>query len=403
MALLLIVFSLLGFTISLLFNLNLLGDASETEDITAKERLKIRNDIFQTQIFYLSIFFGLIGALVIIFPKRIVNLLNHNRELLMNILLLVVILIFLMVLMEIGLRIFFSQQIYEEYGFGPGTTEFHKNMKYNSLGFRDIEHNINKDKKTFRILVIGDSFTVGYGIDNPENVYTRVLQKKLDDTYVKYKFEVITLANGGYTTIDAVRTLKSLGLNFSPDLIILGYYANDVEGPDSMIGFEKMFFHHYLLPYEVGYWFYRNSFAYYFLESRFKNLLVSFGMGGDTYKDYISHLYSDSNPAFKEHKDYLSDFIKLGKNENIQVIVMNIPVISDFENYPFYYVDNYIENINLLKGSIYINLLPHFSIYNPDQLRVSFLDTHMNELGHNITANVIFNEIEDRGLIGNVE
>ena len=82
---------------------------------------------------------------------------------------------------------------------------------------------------------------------------------------------------------------------------------------------------------------------------------------------------------------------------------MNIPVISDFEDYPFYYVDNYIENITLLKGSIYINLLPHFSKYNPDQLRVSFLDTHMNELGHKIIADVIFNEISGRGLIDNVK
>jgi hypothetical protein len=36
-------------------------------------------------------------------------------------------------------------------------------VKINSHGFRDIEHQLNKDDSTIRILGLGDSFTFGWG------------------------------------------------------------------------------------------------------------------------------------------------------------------------------------------------------------------------------------------------
>lgn len=50
---------------------------------------------------------------------------------------------------------------------GLKTKEFNFHVSINSLGYRDEEFNLNQRKK--RILVIGDSFTFGYGVNNDES------------------------------------------------------------------------------------------------------------------------------------------------------------------------------------------------------------------------------------------
>lgn len=82
---------------------------------------------------------------------------------------------------------------------------------------------------------------------------------------------------------------------------------------------------------------------------------------------------------------------------------MDIPVITDFDNYPFHYVNNYIKNITLSNQAIYIDLLPYFSQYGADKLIVSIMDAHMNEFGHKVTADVLFNKIKSENLIKNVQ
>jgi len=70
--------------------------------------------------------------------------------------------------------------------------------------------------------------------------------------------------------------------------------------------------------------------------------------------------------------------------------VLNIPLVNSFAEYPFSSVNDFIEEMAVSHGAIYVDLLPTFSGYDADALRVSFMDGHMNELGHAITAEVLF-------------
>lgn len=392
-AVLLILFSVANIIITFVVKNHFLGKFDQ-DNASGEERLKVRMQIFQKHMISLSLFSALIGMLIFIFSENTAKFIKRKKKIFMNISVFLVVLIVSFFILEAILRVFYSEQIYDEFGFGPGEPYHYKRINLNSLGFRDVEHSIEKDNNIYRIIVIGDSFTFGWGIKNSDDIYSSVLQKKLDDKYGKGKFEVINLAKNGYSTADVVNVIRDTGLKFNPDLIIYGYYPNDAEGPNSLKGFEKLYFHHFLRPYEAGYFLYQNSFAYYFLESRLKNVIQQLGFEGKTYQDYITHLYSDSNPFFKEHKAYLEDFINIGKKENISVIIMNFPVITDFSNYPFSFINGYIENVTLSNDAIYIDLLDSFSQYNANNLKVSFLDAHINELGHNITADAILNQIQ---------
>lgn len=389
---------ILSFAVSQIFSVGFVEEYLD-DDGRIGEHVNSRITIFQTQMFHLSIFFLLISIVLIIFSEKLFTLLSQNKELFTNLILVFFVIFIFFIAGEVALRLVFSEQIYSEYGQGPGGSNFNNSINYNSLGFRDVEHDVQNLNQKFRILVIGDSFTFGAGINDQKNIYSRLLQKKLDTEYGENRFEVINMSVQGYSTIDALEVLTNKGIKFNPDLIILGYYINDAEGLDSRVGFEDLYYHHYLFPYELGGLLYRNSFMYYFAESRAKNVLKNLGFGNNQYTEYINHLYSDSNPFFNEHEKYLENFIALAKDENAEVVVMNIPVIANFDNYAFSFVDDYVEEITTSNNAKYFSPLPHFSGYSAEELRVSFMDSHLNELGHTIVADALFDFLGEESLL----
>ena len=91
-----------------------------------------------------------------------------------------------------------------------------------SVSFSDV-----KAPGTYRIVVVGDSFTYGNGIRNDER-YTEILQKGLPDS-----FEVLNFGTAGANTPQHLDTIANVVLPLKPDFVILQWYVNDVEGHDS--------------------------------------------------------------------------------------------------------------------------------------------------------------------------
>jgi len=97
----------------------------------------------------------------------------------------------------------------------------------NSDGFRDIEHVVAKTQGVTRIMVLGDSITAGNGIEDPENVFTRVLDELL--TARGASCEVFNLGVGGYQTLQEVEALRLHGLAYKPDLVMIAFCINDFD------------------------------------------------------------------------------------------------------------------------------------------------------------------------------
>jgi lysophospholipase L1-like esterase len=113
--------------------------------------------------------------------------------------------------------------------FVPGTQVRYKSVEFdylvsiNSLGLRDKEFNISKGDK-FRILCLGDSWTIGWGV-NLEETYPKQLEKYLQEK--GKNVEVINCGQAGnYTTIYA-RQLKKLLPVLQPDLVLVGVLQGD--------------------------------------------------------------------------------------------------------------------------------------------------------------------------------
>ena len=96
----------------------------------------------------------------------------------------------------------------------------------NSHGFRDYEYSKKKNKNTYRILVLGDSTTFGYGVKIEES-YPKVLEDLLNKNFKNKKIEVLNFGVSGFNLIDYYNVFKEYGAEFLPDCIIIGLMQND--------------------------------------------------------------------------------------------------------------------------------------------------------------------------------
>ncbi len=105
-------------------------------------------------------------------------------------------------------------------GFVPNKSGYFKGsiFKTNSFGLRDKEYSLQKSKNTFRIINIGNSFTLGEGVSNDE-VYSSVLETFLNDQSNDEQYEVW---NAGYSGMSINCLLWKLqhSLSYNPDMIL---------------------------------------------------------------------------------------------------------------------------------------------------------------------------------------
>ncbi len=100
-------------------------------------------------------------------------------------------------------------------------------VSINSKGLRDREYSYEKSEGTFRILVLGDSVTFGFGVEM-ERTYPKLLEKWLNESG-KRNYEVINAGVGNYNTLQELSAYELDLFRYRPDMIVLGFYLNDAE------------------------------------------------------------------------------------------------------------------------------------------------------------------------------
>jgi lysophospholipase L1-like esterase len=106
----------------------------------------------------------------------------------------------------------------------------------NSHGLRGPETTYEKPPATFRILNLGDSIVMGWGV-REENTYGRRLEAMLnEESSGDLRFEVINAGVPGWNLENALAYLQAEGLNYEPDLILLGLtLTNDIKGDSALL------------------------------------------------------------------------------------------------------------------------------------------------------------------------
>lgn len=102
---------------------------------------------------------------------------------------------------------------------------FKIDFKLNSMGLRDDEITEKKPEGVFRVLALGDSFTLGFGV-NREDLFVDIMEEWW--TREGRRIEVINAGTEGYSTDQEVAWLETVGAKLDPDLVLLFPYENDI-------------------------------------------------------------------------------------------------------------------------------------------------------------------------------
>jgi hypothetical protein len=99
-------------------------------------------------------------------------------------------------------------------------------VTYNSQGWRDVEHQVEKPDGVFRILVLGDSFMEANSVKLEESFHRQA--EELARAAGK-KVEVINMGVAGYGTLQEYLVFEHFGRLYNPDLVLVGFYdGNDL-------------------------------------------------------------------------------------------------------------------------------------------------------------------------------
>ena len=147
-----------------------------------------------------------------------------------------------LILAEMTLRSFVpdtrSPYIYDEFTgtrLQPGHQFVFRSEGYsfnliNSHGLRDREHSLEKPADTFRIAILGDSFSEAFQVSQDETFWA-VLERELQamPKFLNETVEVINFGVSGFGTIQEWQMLEHYARDYSPDLVLLAFLpGNDV-------------------------------------------------------------------------------------------------------------------------------------------------------------------------------
>ena len=103
--------------------------------------------------------------------------------------------------------------------------EFKTQLKINSLGFRDKERAIKKQKNSTRMAVVGDSFVVAREVPfnkTPSQLLERYLnESNLDELSKKPKYEVLNFGTTGFGIPQSMLTNRIYVKDFAPEYVFL--------------------------------------------------------------------------------------------------------------------------------------------------------------------------------------
>ncbi|HYC22391.1 MAG TPA: DUF5989 family protein [Candidatus Bathyarchaeia archaeon] len=106
------------------------------------------------------------------------------------------------------------------------TAEFDVTFSTNSRGLRESESvGYAKPPGTTRVLMVGDSFTLGYTVAQADTIPALLAQRLAAEGRA---VEVLNGGTEGYSTDQEVLWLAHEGVKYSPDVVLLQMYENDI-------------------------------------------------------------------------------------------------------------------------------------------------------------------------------
>jgi len=302
----------------------------------------------------------------------------------------------------------------------PGS--FSTTFQTNTLGLRDRDYPLEKSAAT-RVVVLGDSFTWGWGV-NDDEIYTERLEALLLNT------EVINLGVTAYSTGQELDYFKLKGVPYRPDIVLLAFCLNDFEEVENWRSWlEKTRSGNAMVQLtnkEMGpsfrTWMAEHFYLYRFIIDRINtskplvNFLVKIGLkselsGYEALDTNLRPALKNYTPEFVQHLERTKGYLRVLRDEvrslQARFIIVLVPSLQAVEDVAFHHAIAYTtyepEDFDLWKPYRLVEAFAeeeHIEIINP---LPSFLtagsngeklylknDMHFTPRGHEVFAGEIY-------------
>jgi lysophospholipase L1-like esterase len=251
----------------------------------------------------------------------------------------------------------------------------------NSHGMRGEEVPLKKAAGIFRIVLLGDSLTMGWGVPQKQ-IYAYLLEKELNNSPPAgfsrgTRFEVLNFGVGNYNTVQEVSLLQLKGMAFKPDLILIGYFINDAEKLEPRKS-------NFLVT---------HSFLYAFGKSVINRF---FSDNNKDFKSYYRNLYGENQEGWQECQQSLRDLVALSRKYGVPAVMFILPELHDLSNkYPFIDIHLQITKAATSIGLPVIDFFEDFTKYSghEEEIWVSPTDAHPNALAQPIIAHALYQKV----------
>jgi lysophospholipase L1-like esterase len=248
-------------------------------------------------------------------------------------------------------------------------------VQINSQGLRDREYSLTKPAGVYRIMLLGDSTTFGWGVPLNETA-AKILDRTLNAQHLPGydHVEVLNAGVGNYDTVQEVTYYETRGRAFHPDLVVLVYFINDPEP----------------VPVERKGFLVDSSYLIAFSVNRFDGVLRRIGTRPDWNK-YYSSLYDDDLPGFQACKGSLVDLASTTRKENTKLLVAILPELHQInDSYPFTAAHQKIKGVLAAEHAPVLDLIDGLRNHGPEStLWVTPLDDHPNAKANSLVATQI--------------
>lgn len=264
-------------------------------------------------------------------------------------------------------------------------------VQTNRLGFREKDYPVQRHAGLGRIVVLGDSYTFGTGVEF-EQTYAKRLEAAL--ARAGRPHEVINFGVPGYNTTVELATWREVAARYQPDLVIVGYVLNDAEqlgaggrtsggdeGKRSLLNAT----HQALKDWSMLYRFAAPSLGA--VASLF-GARYSIGKTND-----IIRSYDEDAPGWVESREALLKIAQEVRAAGAQTLVVIFPMMVDFSSYPLEAAHARVAQFCRRHGIDALDLLPSLRNEKASGLIV-LLDGHPNGRAHRIFADAIHAHLE---------
>lgn len=283
-----------------------------------------------------------------------------------------------------------STNAYLRYELVPNAKSGH--ISINSDDFRGPEYPIKKPENTFRIIMLGDSETFSFMLED-EYTLPFQLQDVLNRNSTRLHYEVLNFGVEGYNTFQELEQLKTKGLKYNPDLIILNYCLNDPEPGEYY--FDKTFLM-------------RHSALVRYFSYRIKKTTIKRERKKLNLRTEVDHYYYLHQPKyFSRVKNVVSEIADTAKLRGSKLVLVIFPTsstdVKDFkENYPYGKLHKLVKGIQN-KNIIFIDLIEEFNRLGMGPREVSinydYNESHKNPKALKASAEFIYNTLKADKLI----